>query len=168
MNTTPAPNMDSIPLSIGDFKKLNSAVNQLYWLHNSNLRDHLKVDKLWEILGNFKDALKKANREEKANFDRKMEYYEETADSLGLKSTWSIYEVEDMSSTHPFTSAKAIIYKKGHHWGDKDVEILIEGDTWQSLFVAADSAIRMSEDNHHTFIERFEPDGDKLILLTGS
>jgi len=60
----------------------------LYCLHNDgDLRDHQKVDKLGEILGDFRDALRKANQEEKVNFDLKMKYYEDTADSLGLKNT---------------------------------------------------------------------------------
>jgi hypothetical protein len=168
MNTTPAPNMDTITLSIEDFKKLNNAVSQLYCLHNGNLRDHEKVDKLGEILGDFRDALRKANQEEKVNFDRKMKYYGDTADSLGLKNTWSIYSVEDFSMEHPYPSAKTVLYKKGGHWGDHDVEIPIDGNTWQSLFVAADAAIEKSDDKHHTFIEDFRPEGDTLVLWTGS
>lgn len=113
MNTTPAPNMDTITLSIDDFKKLNKAVSKLYDLsHNRNMRDHQKVDKLGEIIGNFRDALRKANRDERNNFNRKMKYYEETADSLGLKNTWSIHSVEDFSMEHPYPSAKTVLYKK--------------------------------------------------------
>jgi hypothetical protein len=168
MENTSSSAMETVTLTLEEFSKLNQSVYELHTVYHGNLRDYKKVDEIGRILNGFEEVVKRINKERDMDFNRKFNYYESIADSIGLKSTWSIYEVEDMSSTHPFTSAKAIIYKKGHHWGDKDVEILIEGDTWQSLFVAADSAIRMSEDNHHTFIERFEPDGDKLILLTGS
>ncbi len=44
----------------------------------------------------------------------------------------------------------------------------VEGDRWIDLWRAADAAIVQSGDEHHVFVELFRPQGNRLVLSTGS
>ena len=100
--------------------------------------------------------------------DEKFDHYDSVRNELGLTSTWSIYEVENLSERHPFQGATKVHYK--NHWG-KPVTKEIVGSTWSALYVAGNAAIRDSGDEHHTFIEQFVPsktDAGVLLMTTGS
>ena len=104
-----------------------------------------------------------------AEFYRKYDHYDSVKTELGLRSRWSIYEVENLADRHPFENADRVVYKD--HWGNKTVSASIQGLTWAALFRAADACIRNSGDEHHIYIEQFQPSKDDprtLILSTGS
>ena len=104
-----------------------------------------------------------------ADFDLKFDHYDSVKTELGLRSVWSIYEVENLSGVHPFRGATRVVYKD--HWGDKTVQCPINGSTWAALYVAADACIRDSRDDHHIYVEQFQPsanDPKTLYLTTGS
>lgn len=115
-------------------------------------------------------ALQGAYAQDNSAFDRKHDHYHEVQQQLGLNSIWSVYEVNDLSAPHPYQGAQYVIYDQ--HWGESgEVVKAITGLTWAALYVAADAAIRDSGDQHHCFIEGFEPVADKphhLRLTTGS
>ncbi|NDB07825.1 MAG: hypothetical protein EBX97_03950, partial [Actinobacteria bacterium] len=81
-----------------------------------------------------------------ADFDHKYNHYDSVQKDLGLRSVWSIYEVENLNDRHPFEGADRIVYRD--HWGDKPVSNSIFGLTWAALFRAADACIRDSGDAH--------------------
>ena len=118
----------------------------------------------------IRKGLNGAYEQDEKSFDQKSNHYEDIANQLSLReSTWSIYEVEDMSDRHPFEGADRVVYKD--HWGKRPVSCSVHGMTWAALFVAANSCIRDSGDKHHRYIERFTPDAEDprtLILSTGS
>lgn len=136
---------------------------------------------LWE-LGNVNDAtvktlverirtvaLKGAYEQDNQAFDRKFDHYSRIREELGLRTSWSIFEVDDLSQRHPFEGAQRVVYQD--HWGDQPVTKSLNGATWAALYVAADAAIRDSGDDHHSFIESFRAspeDPTTLILSTGS
>jgi len=99
-------------------------------------------------------------------FMSKNRHYENVQKELGLGSVWSMYEVDDLNKPHPFEGVIKVEYH--NHWGSKSVSRTIIGNTWASLYVAADACIHASDDNHHVFIENFKREGDALILSTGS
>ena len=104
-----------------------------------------------------------------ADFDRKYDHYDSVRKDLGLRSVWSIYEVENLNDRHPFEGADTVAYSD--HWGEKTVAVPITGSTWAALFVAADACIRDSGDEHHVYIEQFKPNvinSKVLFLTTGS
>ena len=106
------------------------------------------------------------------DFDRKYDHFNTKAKELGLRSVWSIYEVESLEDAHPFGEGVEVAYVKDRdHWGDKTTSAEVKGNTWADLFVAADKCIRGSGDNHHIFIEDFTPSSinNKILFLhTGS
>jgi hypothetical protein len=101
-------------------------------------------------------------------FDVKFEYFNKARDELGLNAVWSIYEVDTLHETHPFKGVTKVIYKA---YGSGDHEVAIDGNTWKSLYIAADTLISNSGDNHHIFIESFKQssiDPEILFVTTGS
>ena len=100
--------------------------------------------------------------------DEKFDYYNQVREDLGLNAVWSIFEVENLSERHPFVGVTKVIYRA---YGSGDHEVTIEGDTWKSLYVAADKLIRDSGDGHHIFVEDFKQssiDPEILFVSTGS
>lgn len=106
------------------------------------------------------------------DFDRKFDYYNAKREEMSLTSVWSIYEIEDLESEHPFGEGVEVVYAKDqNHWGNRTVSIPVAGKTWSDLYVAADGCIRGSGDNHHIYIEQFIPSSTNpkiLFLHTGS
>lgn len=115
-------------------------------------------------------ALKGAYEQDNQAFDQKHAQYRHWQEHHGLKSIWSLYQVESMTQLHDYGDAEYVVYDE--HWGNGgEVVRRIEGHDWLSLYRAADSAIQASGDTHHCFIEAFTPIEDKpghLRLHTGS
>ena len=117
----------------------------------------------------IREALKSAYEQDQADFDRKHREYQHWQQHYGLRSTWSIYRVNNMTTCHPYKDATHVVYDE--HWGDKEVVVQIDGRDWNALYRAADAAIRESGDSHHCFIESFSITEDRpgyLRLHTGS
>jgi hypothetical protein len=96
-------------------------------------------------------------------------------DDIALKNmfvtTWSIYEVEDLSVKMPFKNmiGKRLVYEYwDENFVDQVVETVIQGDTWLDAWRAADQLLQASKD-FHIFVEDFHmlEDGS-LKLITGS
>lgn len=156
----------AVTLTADEFKVLHNSLcdlNQLAYYHH--------VPKVEEIVERIRRvALKSAYEQDNQAFDRKWNHYDQVKSNRGLRTSWSLYEVEDLDQHHPYRDATHVVYDE--HWGESGQVIEpILGSTWASLYVAADAAIRESGDTHHCFIESFTPIADKpghLRLHTGS
>lgn len=147
-------------LTADEFKTIH---NSLYYL------DCLNNEKVSEIVEQMRGALKNAYDQDNDAFDKKYVHYNQVKKELGLETTWSLYEVNNLSERHPFDGAKQVVYKDYNT--DKDVVVNVNGLTWAALYVAANACILNSTDNHHTFIEHFEQSSvnpEILFLTTGS
>lgn len=155
-----------VTLTADEFKVLHNSLcdlNQLAYYHH--------VPKVEEIVERIRRvALKSAYEQDNQAFDQKHAQYRHWQEHHGLKSIWSLYQVESMTQLHDYGDAEYVVYDE--HWGNGgEVVRRIEGHDWLSLYRAADSAIRASGDTHHCFIEAFTPIEDKpghLRLHTGS
>ena len=149
-------------LTAEEFKVLHNTLWELGRINDP--RVEVLVERIRKV------ALKGAYEQDNRSFEQKHDHYRDVRSRLGLKTTWSLYEVEDLSEDHPYRDATHVVYSE--HWGaGGEVIEPILGSTWASLYVAADAAIRESGDGHHTFIESFTPITDKpghLRLSTGS
>jgi len=155
----------AVTLTADEFKVLHNSLydlNQLAYYHH--------VPKVEEIVERIrKVALKSAYEQDNADFDRKNREYQHWQQHYGLRSTWSIYRVNNMTTCHPYKDATHVVYDE--HWGDKEIVVKIDGRDWNALYRAADAAIQQSGDSHHCFIESFSTTVDKpghLRLHTGS
>ena len=148
-------------LTADEFKVLHNTLWELDRVKNSTVQT--LVERIRRV------ALKGAYEQDNEAFTRKHDHYDQVREDLGLRSRWSLYEVDNLSDSHPFTDSQFLVYD--NHWGGTEVVKPIAGLTWAALYVAADAAIRDSGDGHHVFIERFYPITDKpghLRLITGS
>jgi len=118
----------------------------------------------------IREALKSAYEQDNAAFDAKWRQYDHWREHYGLKTSWSLFEVESMTQLHDYGDAEYVVYDE--HWGEGgEVVRKIDGRDWNALYRAADAAIQASGDTHHSFIESFTPVKDKpghLRLHTGS
>ena len=163
--------MVNVTLFSEDFSKLHNSLCQLRTFRQSLTGDSLlalQAAKVDEIIKSFEDSLKSAYEQEDEIETRRGNHYSEVQETYNLEAIWSVDDVESLFEIHPFTSAKTVSYPLRTHWGEKDIQVEIQGCTWLSLYLAADEAICKSGDIHHIFIENFEPDGKTLILRTGS
>lgn len=160
-----------VTLTADEFKQVHNALCELRSIRETLsgvIREPI-TDKMGSAIDSMYRGLQGAYAQDDAAAGRNSEHYEKVAFTLGFKSIWSVYEVKDLYSQHPYAGATEVLYKD--HWGDDNVNVAIEGDTWADLYRAADLCIRDSGDDHHIFIERFIPskaDPKVLVLSTGS
>lgn len=121
---------------------------------------------LVESKNEIRSGLSGAYAQDTLAFDKKYEHYRSVAEDLGLKATWSLFEVDNLNDRHPYEGVENLVYRD--HWGSKAITVPINGSTWCALFVAANACIRDSGDIHHSFIEGFTQEDNTLILSTGS
>ena len=155
----------SVTLTAEEFKVLHNSLCEL-----DRLAYHHHVPKVEEIVERIrKVALKSAYEQDNRAFEAKHDMFHNVKKQHGLKSTWSLYEVESMTQLHDYGPAEYVVYDE--HWGGKEVVRRIDGHDWLALYRAADACIQASGDGHHAFIESFTPIKDKpghLRLGTGS
>ena len=149
--------MVSVTLTAKEFETIHNA---LWYLG--------QIDKpeVQSLVEDIRGALKGAYEQERQASDRKYDHYDQVKTDLGLTTTWSITEVDNLNDNHPYLGAKYVSYKD--HWGNGVVTQAINGNTWAALYVAANACIRDSGDQHHVYIEDFRKSGDTLLLTTGS
>jgi hypothetical protein len=165
--------METVILKAEDFKTIHNALCELrsvYQLLHDVVREPIS-DKLNAAIRSMEAGLADAYEQDNAQFESKMDYYSEFQKLNGLKTIWSIYElpIHGFLGDHPFKNAVQVAYRE--HWGDEPVFESIDGPTWADLYRAADRCIQRSGDQHHIFIESFEPvagQPHQLRLSTGS
>lgn len=145
-----------VTLKAEDFKTIH---NTLWAMEYQGMDSKTAAEKI-------REALMGAYAQESKAFERKNDHFSSVKQDLGLRTIWSLYEVDDLNERYPFEGIATVTYKD--HWGDKPIVKPVNGLTYAALYVAADAAIRDSGDEHHVFIERFEQVGDTLLLTTGS
>ena len=91
-----------VTLKADEFKTIHNALWALQY------RDGVDVNSTVETI---REALSGAYEQERNDFDRKYAYYSQVKEEIGAKTIWSIYEVEDLYSEHPFTGADTIVYE---------------------------------------------------------
>lgn len=156
-----------VTLKANDFKTLHNGLCELDRMVGKLLQGNVyEGQKLEQVAQALRNSLQDAYAQERNDFDRKSDHYSQVKEELGLRSIWSIYEVDNLSERFPFEGVTRVVYKD--HWGDSPVATQINGSTWAALYVAADACIRDSGDEHHVFIEQFKQFGDTLVLTTGS
>ena len=160
-------------LNASEFKDLHNAKCELYQivgrLERSGLASKSLVKELSKVERAISKSLQNAYKKENKIMDERAAIYNAAAKANNLESTWSLYEVEDMMLPHPYKNVSKVVHK--NHWGKTAVAVEIEGDRWVDLYVAADKAIKLSGDTHHSFIEGFGTEDvakGNLLLHTGS
>jgi hypothetical protein len=161
----------SYTLSKEDFAKISQAkldlTHAMRDLESVIHPNHMNT--LTKSLDNLTAGLANCDTQFESNWDSKNKHFQEVGDQNDFKSIWSDYDVVDLMAKHPYDAPTHVLYDS--HWGKDEIRVPILGNTWLALWNAADTAIQLSGDNHHIFVESFEPNEDntsELILHTGS
>lgn len=153
----------SVTLTAEEFKVLHNSLCDL-----SRFSQFKEIDEIVERIRGV--ALKSAYEQDNKAFETKHDHYRNIQERDGFRAIWSVYEVSDLDSIHPYHDAEYVVYDQ--HWGESGETVRkITGPFWSDLYRAADEAIQASGDSHHVFIESFTPIRDKpgyLRLSTGS
>ncbi len=163
--------METVTIQGRDFTTVHNTLCELRTIQErltGIISDDL-AGQLHRVIKSFEAGLEDAYAQDNRAFEDKMEHYSTVQEELGLRSIWSIFDVQDLNQPHPYTAAREISYKD--HWGEAAVIEPIEGPTWRDLYSAADRCIRGSGDDHHIFIEAFYTVADQphqIRLTTGS
>ncbi len=168
--------METVVLKAEDFKTVHNTLCELREVEqrlNTVISEQM-VQQLHRVIKGFEQGLADAYAQDSAQFERKMDAFHLAQNVHGFKTIWSLFEVEDLEQQHPFVNAREICYRD--HWGEEPVYETIKTEgrghgTWMDLWAAADRCIRRSGDDHHIFIESFQPVADQphqLRLTTGS
>ena len=156
--------MESVTLSGRDFSTIHNTLCDLRGVVQKMTHSMVKVEEVQRIVEQFESGLRDAYAQDNSAFDSKMDYYRQFQHNNGLDAIWSVYElpVHGFLFDHPWEGAETVTYQ------GQTVPIL--GKTWADLYRAADSAMAQSGDQHHIFIEGFDPDVQhwQLRLSTGS
>ncbi len=102
------------------------------------------------------------------NFDQEYDYFYDFADNNGLYARFSMYgegiRFEDELPLRDRDNRKMI-----YRCGDVEVTVAVKGKTWGDLYIAANSAIMLSGNLDHCYIEDIQIlEGGDLELVTGS
>lgn len=156
-------------LTANEFKTIHNALWELDCLvqRMDGVINQELFDKLYKTSKTIREGLKGAYEQDNTAFETKNNHYSSVQETNEFSSIWSMYEVNDMNSEHPYPEDAFVVYSQ--HWGDKPVHCAVYGKTWVDIYRAADNCIRNSGDNHHVFIENFIlKNGNELHMTTGS
>jgi len=156
--------METVTLRGEDFRTVHNTLCELRTVQQrlTGVISNDLADQLHRVIKGFELGLADAYSQDSAEFDSKMDYYGRFQRENGLRSIWSIYElpIHGFLRDHPYPSDSFVVYH-GHH-------VPVMGCTWGDVYRAADRCIRLSDDQHHIFVEGFELVGNELRLTTGS
>ena len=141
--------------------ELNGILQAMEGVVHPNLQERFE-----KALALINKGLENAYKLDEEAYERKSAHYDAISTEHGFKTIWSVHEVDDLNA--PFAGAAThLLYKD--HWGEFEVLVPINGNTWVDLWSAAEEAIKKSTDDHHIFIEAFiSGDDGILVLSTGS
>lgn len=157
--------METVTLRGEDFKTIHNTLCKLRGLVQRMETSMIKVHDVQRIVEGFEQGLKGAYEQDESSFDHKMDYFRDFQDRNDFEAIWSMYELDAgcFELPHAYPADSVVVYGRGH--------VPVLGPTWGDVYRAADSAIRLSGDTHHVFIEGFEPVADQphqIRLTTGS
>ena len=159
--------MQTVTLHSEDFKTVHNTLCELRSIVGDMQQSMVKVGRLEAVIQSFEQGLADAYRQDSEAFDHKHDYYTSVRQEMKFRSIWSMFEIDDFYTPHPFPSDSFVVYDQ--HWGDGRKHYPVMGPNWIDLWSAADLAIRESGDDHHIFVEGFRlKNGNELHMGTGS
>ena len=109
-------------------------------------------------------ALVDVHNQKEALWQKRHDYYEKEKEYHGMKTTWSIYEIDNFHSSSGITATEL----KYNGWGEATIKMAPGDKTWMELWDYAEQVLYEADDMDHRFIESFTQVGDICILATGS
>lgn len=158
--------MDKFKIVAADVDKLHDAKIDLARIID-DMEDILSpklLQQFRKVQTKIRAALLDVNTQKDALWQKRHDYYEKEKEYHGMKTTWSIFEIDNFQASSGITATEL----KYNGWGEATIKMAPGNKTWMELWDYAEQVLYEADDLHHTFIESFTQAGDICILGAGS
>lgn len=158
--------MDKFKIAAADVEKLHDAKIDLARLVD-DMEDILApklLQQLRKVQTKIRAGLLDVNTQKDNLWQKRYNYYSDLKNEHGMKTVWSMFEVDDLDSPSMITATEL----KYNGWGEATIKMHPGNKTYMELWNYAEQVLYEADDMEHSFIESFTQAGDICILGTGS
>jgi hypothetical protein len=158
--------MDKFKIAAADVEKLHDAKIDLARLVD-DMEDILApklLQQLRKVQTKIRAGLLDVNTQKDNLWQKRYNHYSNLKNEHGMKTVWSIFEVDDLESLSMITATEL----KYNGWGEATIKMAPGNKSYMELWNYAEQVLYEADDMEHSFIESFTQAGDICILGTGS
>jgi lipopolysaccharide export LptBFGC system permease protein LptF len=117
-----------------------------------------------KVITKIRAGLLDVNTQKDNLWQKRYNHYSDLKNEHGMKTVWSIFEVDDLESLSMITATEL----KYNGWGEATIKMAPGNKSYMELWNYAEQVLYEADDMEHSFIESFTQAGDICILGTGS
>ena len=158
--------MDKFRIAAADVDKLQDAKIDLSRIIEE-MEDILApsmLDQFKKVITKIRAGLLDVRTQQDNLWQKRQNYYSEMKEEHGMKTVWSIFEVDNLNAPSGITATEL----KYNGWGEATIKMAPGNKTYMELWNYAEQVLYEADDMEHCFIESFTQGGDICILGTGS
>jgi len=158
--------MDKFKIAAADVEKLHDAKIDLARLVD-DMEDILApklLQQLRKVQTKIRAGLLDVNTQKDNLWQKRYNHYSDLKNEHGMKTVWSMFEVDDLESLSMITATEL----KYNGWGEATIKMAPGNKSYMELWNYAEQVLYEADDMEHSFIESFTQAGDICILGTGS
>ena len=158
--------MDKFKIAAADVEKLHDAKIDLARIVD-DMEDILApklLQQLRKVQTKIRAGLLDVNTQKDTLWQKRYNHYSDLKNEHGMKTVWSIFEVDDLESLSMITATEL----KYNGWGEATIKMAPGNKSYMELWNYAEQVLYEADDMEHSFIESFTQAGDICILGTGS
>ena len=122
------------------------------------------LQQLRKVQTKIRAGLLDVNTQKDTLWQKRYNHYSDLKNEHGMKTVWSIFEVDDLESLSMITATEL----KYNGWGEATIKMAPGNKSYMELWNYAEQVLYEADDMEHSFIESFTQAGDICILGTGS
>ena len=158
--------MDKFKITTADVDKLQDAKIELARIIE-DMEDILAprmLQQFKKVITKIRAGLLDVKSQKDLLWEKRHNYYTDMQKEHGMKTVWSIFEVDDLDSPSMVTATEL----KYNGWGEATIKMHPGNKTYMELWHYAEQVLYEADDLEHPFIESFTQGGDICLLGTGS
>lgn len=158
--------MDKFKIAAADVEKLHDAKIDLARIVD-DMEDILAprmLQQFRKVITKIRAGLLDVNTQKDNLWQKRYNHYSDLKNEHGMKTVWSIFEVDDLESLSMITATEL----KYNGWGEATIKMHPGNKSYMELWNYAEQVLYEADDMEHSFIESFTQAGDICILGTGS
>lgn len=122
------------------------------------------LQQLRKVQTKIRAGLVDVNKQKDLRWEKRYNHFSEVKERDGMKTIWSIFEVDDLNAPSGITATEL----KYNGWGEATIKMAPGDKTYMELWHYAEQVLYEADDLDHPFIESFTQGGDICLLGTGS
>ena len=158
--------MDKFRITAADVDKLHDAKIELSRIIE-DMEDILAprmLQQFKKVITKIRAGLLDVNTQKDTLWQKRYNHYSDLKNEHGMKTVWSIFEVDDLESLSMITATEL----KYNGWGEATIKMAPGNKSYMELWHYAEQVLYEADDLEHGFIESFTQVGDICMLATGS